>query len=73
MQRKGKKFEWIEKCAASFEQLKQLLTHSLVLKIEDTEMEFVVCTNVCKRGLGRVLMHDGKVVCYESWKLNEHD
>lgn len=29
LQRKGKKFEWIEECEASFEQLKQLLTQSL--------------------------------------------
>jgi len=26
LQRKGKKFEWIEECEASFEQLKWLLT-----------------------------------------------
>eukprot|EP00253_Pinus_taeda_P024434 PITA_24434 len=31
LQQKGKKFEWAEKCEASFEQLKQLLTHALVL------------------------------------------
>ena len=33
----------------------------------------MVCTNDCKRGLGGVLMQDGQVVCYESWKLNEHE
>jgi len=31
LQRKGKKFEWIEECKASFEQLKELLTHAPVL------------------------------------------
>ena len=73
MQRKGKKFEWTKECEASFEQLKQLLTHAPVLQIADPDKEFVVCTNACKRGLGGVLMHDGQVVCYESHKPNEHE
>ena len=56
LQRKGKKFEWIEECEAGYEHLKQLLTHALVLKITDPDKEFVVCTNACKRGLGGVFM-----------------
>jgi len=66
LQRKGKKFEWTKKCGVIFEQLKQLLTHAPVLKISDPDKEFVVCTYACKKGLARVLMHDGHVVCYES-------
>ena len=42
LQRKGKKFEWTEKCEASFEQLKELLTHAPVLNIVDLDKEFVV-------------------------------
>jgi len=34
LQRKGKKFEWIEDCTTNFE---KLLTNSLVLKIADSE------------------------------------
>eukprot|EP00253_Pinus_taeda_P015018 PITA_15018 len=56
LQRKGKKFEGIEECEASFEQLKQFLTHAPILKIIDLEKEFVVCTDACKRGLGGVIM-----------------
>lgn len=66
LQRKGKKFEWIEECEASCEQLKQLLTHAPVLKIVDPDKEFVVCTDACKRGLSGVLMQEGHVICYES-------
>ena len=33
----------------------------------------MVCTGVCKRGIGGVLMQDGQVVCYESRKMNEHE
>jgi len=32
-----------------------------------------VCTDACKEGLGGILMHEGKVICYESRKINEHE
>ena len=73
MQRQGKRFEWTEECVASFEQLKQLLTNTPILKIENPEKEFAVCTDLCKRGLGGILMQEGHVVCYESQKLNQHE
>ena len=44
-----------------------------MLNIADSDKEFVVCTNDCKKGLGGVLMQDGQVVCYESQKINEHE
>lgn len=47
--------------------------NSPVLKIVDSNKEFVVCIYACKRGLGGVLMQEGQVVCYESRKLNEHE
>ena len=50
--------------------MRLVLTHAPVLKIADSNKEFVVCTDACKRGLGGVLMQDGHVVCYESQKIN---
>jgi hypothetical protein len=44
-----------------------------VLKIVDPEVDFLVCTDDCKEGLGGVLMQKGSVICYESQKLNEHE
>lgn len=44
-----------------------------MLKIADPNKEFVVCTDAYNRGLGGSLVQDGKVVCYESRKLNEHE
>jgi hypothetical protein len=44
-----------------------------MLKIADPEADFLVCTDACKEGLGGVLMKEGKVICYESQKLNEHE
>jgi len=73
LQRKGKKFEWKEECEASFEQLKQLLTHAPVLNTVDPNKEFGICTSACKKVIGGVLMQDGQVVCYDSQKLNEHE
>ena len=73
MQSKGNKFEWKDECATIFEQLKQLLKNNTLLKILDSDKEFVVCKDACKRGLGEALMQEGHVVCYESWKLNEHE
>lgn len=73
LQRKLKKFKWIEDSATSFEWQKNLLTKDLVLNIVDLDKEFVVCTNSCKEGLTGVLMQDGYVVCCESSKINEHE
>ena len=41
-----------------------------MLKIVELNKEFVVCTDACKRGLGRVIMQERQVVCNESQKLN---
>ena len=49
------------------------LTNVPFLKIADLDKEFVLCTNAGKKGLGRVLMWGGYVVCYESRKLNENE
>jgi len=73
LQRKGKKFEWIKECTVSFKQLKHLLTNTPILKITYPNKELVVCIDACNRGLGGVPMQEGKVVCYESRKLNEHE
>jgi hypothetical protein len=43
------------------------------LKIADPDNEFLVCTNSCKKGLRGVLMQEGRVIFYESRKLNEHE
>eukprot|EP00253_Pinus_taeda_P035159 PITA_35159 len=71
-ERKGKKFEWTKECEASFERLKQLLTHAPILQIADLDKEFVVCTDACKGGLGGVIMQDEHVVCYKLRKLSDN-
>ena len=59
LQKKGIKFEWTSRCEGSFRQLKNLLTSEPVLKVADPEKDFVVCTNACGQGLGRVKKAEG--------------
>jgi hypothetical protein len=73
MQRKGMKFVWSIECETNFQKLKHLSTNALVLKITDLEKYFLVCIDVCKEGLGGVLMQEGHVIFYGSRKFNEHE
>jgi hypothetical protein len=73
LQKKGVKFQWTLDCEKSFQHLKQLLTSSPILRMEDPNEDFIVCTNACKQELGGVLSQNGFVVCYESRKLKEHE
>jgi hypothetical protein len=73
LQKKGVKFTWTSECEERFQKLKYLLTHAPVLKIANPDIDFLVCTDACKEGLGGVLMQKGCVICYESRKLNEHE
>jgi hypothetical protein len=72
LQSKGTKFTWTQKFEERFQTLKHLLTHAPMLKIIDPEVDFLMCTDSCKEGIGGVLMQGGSVVYYESQKLNEH-
>ena len=56
LQKKNKKFVWTEKCAESFQRLKELLTTMQILMVPDMDADFLVCTNASKEGLGGVLM-----------------
>jgi hypothetical protein len=37
------------------------------------DVEFLVCTDASKEGLGRVLMQDDRVIAYISMKLRRHE
>jgi hypothetical protein len=49
------------------------MTDAHVLKIEDLDNGFLMCTNACTEGIKGFLMKEGCVICYESRKLNEHE
>jgi hypothetical protein len=73
LQKKNKKFVWTEKCAEAFRRLKELLTTTPILKVPDMDVDFLVCTDASKEGLGGVLMQDGRVIAYISRKLRRHE
>ena len=68
LQKKGKKFVWDKKCEDSFNKLKELLTTAPILKIEDPDKYFVICTDACNEELGGELTQEGHTIAYESRK-----
>jgi hypothetical protein len=73
LQKKNKKFVWIEKCTESFKRLKELLTKTPVLKVPDMDVDFLVCIEASKESLGGVLMKYSRVITYISIKLRRHE
>jgi hypothetical protein len=39
-----------------------MLKIALILKVPDMDADFLVCTDASKKGLGGVLMQDGRVI-----------
>jgi hypothetical protein len=50
-----------------------LLINAPILRIANPNMDFMVCIDACKEGLGGVLRQDGFVTCYESRKMKENE
>ena len=73
LQKKGNKFEWIQKCEDSFRKLKTLSTTAPILRIVDPNRDFDICTHTCNDGLGGVLTQEGHIIAYESRKLKIHE
>jgi hypothetical protein len=46
-------------CAEAFRRLKELLTIAPILKVPNMDVDFLVCIDSSKEGLGGVLMQDG--------------
>ena len=70
---KESKFEWSDKCQASFDKLKTLLTEAPILVQPEAGKEFVIYSDASHVGLGCVLMQDRKVVAYASRQLKVHE
>ena len=70
---KGVKFEWTDKCEASFEKLKEILTTAPVLALPSSIDGFTVYCDASRIGLGCVLMQHGQVIAYASRQLKKHE
>src|SRR5215216_6914917 len=71
--KKDKKFEWMDKCEASFQELKKRLISAPILIMPDITKPFDVYCDASKIGLGCVLMQEGKVIAYLSRQLKQHE
>ncbi|KAL0548949.1 hypothetical protein IC582_013427 [Cucumis melo] len=71
--RKGTPFVWSPACESSFQELKQKLVTAPVLTVPDGSRSFVIYSDASKKGLGCVLMQQGKVVAYASRQLKNHE
>ena len=70
---KNVKFEWNEKCQASFEKLKAFLIEAPILTQPTYGKEYLIFSDASLNGLGCVLMQKGKVVVYASRQLKPHE
>ncbi|KAA0067363.1 pol protein [Cucumis melo var. makuwa] len=71
--RKGTPFVWSPACESSFQELKQKLVSAPVLTVPDGSGSFVIYSDSSKKGLGCVLMQQGRVVAYASRQLKSHE
>jgi hypothetical protein len=70
--KKDKKFDWTEACEKSFQELKKRLTTAPVLVVPGVHKFFEIYCDASRKGLGCVLMQEGKVVAYASRQLRRH-
>ena len=71
--RKGTPFAWSKACEDNCQNLKQKLVTAPVLTIPDGIGSFVIYSDASKKGLGCVLMQQGKVVAYASRQLKSRE
>ncbi|KAL0544128.1 hypothetical protein IC582_019239 [Cucumis melo] len=66
-------FVWCKACEDSFQNLKQKLVTAPILTVSDGSGSSVIYSDASKKGLGCVLMQQGKVVAYASRQLKSHE
>eukprot|EP01018_Ginkgo_biloba_P004724 Gb_28015 [translate_table: standard] len=69
--KKSKRFKWTDQCQKSFDILKQKLTDAPILTLPDMEKPFTLYTDASGIAIGVVLTQQGKVIAYESRKMND--
>jgi len=59
-------YEWSEECEARFQELKRRLVTAPMLALPMESVGYMVYTDASLKGLGCVLMQQGRVVAYAS-------
>ena len=71
--RKDVKYDWVDACQKSFDELKGRLTSAPVLALPNGRDGFVVYSDASRQGLGCVLMQNDRVIVYASRQLKKHE
>ena len=71
--RKDVKYDWVDACQQSFEELKGRLASAPVLDLPNERDGFVVYSDASRQGLGCVLMQNDRVIAYASRQLKKHE
>ena len=71
--RKDVKYDSVDACQQSFEELKGRLTLAPVLAFPNGRDGFVVYSDASRQGLGCVLMQNDRVIAYASRQLKKHE
>ena len=71
--RKDVKYDWVDACQQSFEELKGRLTSTPVLALPNGRDGFVVYSDASRQGLGCVLMQNDRVIAYAFRQLKKHE
>ena len=71
--RKDVKYDWVDACQQSFEELKGRLTSAPVLVFPNERHWFVVYSDASRQGIGCVLMQNDRVIAYASRQLKKHE
>ena len=71
--RKDVKYDWVDACQKSFEELKRRLASAQVLASPNRKYGFVIYSDTSRQGLGCVLMQNDRVIAYASRQLKKHE
>ena len=71
--RKDVKYDWVDACHQSFEELKSRLTSAIVLALPNGKDGFVIYSDASRQGLGCVLMQNDRVIAYTFRQLKKHE
>jgi hypothetical protein len=71
--RKNARYLWTDACEKNFQELKRRLVSAPVLTLPTSSGNFVVYSDASKKGLGCVLMQNGKVIAYASRQLKDYE
>ena len=71
--RKDVKYDWVDACQKSFDELKGRLTSAPVLALPNGRDGFVVYNDASRQGLGCVVMQNDRVIAYASRQLKKHE